>query len=149
MRNNSQPPPRLGCAGTYTLTMKRRATLLLTIDKSLEKMVNEVLLRHGHETRIAHGVDDALDLVCRVPNLHLAIIDFGAGPHGMTLLRSISALRQDVPIIVITDQDQKHIEALAYANGATAGIHKPLLRSQLADTVHEIFSKASTELALA
>jgi DNA-binding response OmpR family regulator len=128
--------------------MKPCATLLLTIDKSLEKIVTEVLLDGDHEMHIAHGVDDALDLVCRVPNLDLAIVDFGAGPHGMTLLRTISALRQEVPIIVITDQNQKHVEAIAHANGAAAGVHKPVLPSRLASAVDAIY-KPTPDLALA
>ena len=38
----------------------------------------------------------------------------------MTLLSAISMLREDLPIIVITRDDEKHVEALAYANGAAA-----------------------------
>ena len=33
----------------------------------------------------------------------------------MTLLSAISTLREDLPVIVITRDDEKHVEALAYA----------------------------------
>jgi DNA-binding NarL/FixJ family response regulator len=122
-----------------SVVMKSRATLLLTTDSSLEEVVLEVLLGADRGIHVVHNLDDALDLLCRVDDLDLAIVDFGAGPYGMTLLRAIRTLQRDVPVIVITDDDQKHVEALAYANGAAAGLHKPVLRSHLADAVDAIF----------
>jgi CheY-like chemotaxis protein len=119
--------------------MKPRATLLLTTDRSLEEVVLEVLLGADRGIHVVHNLGDALDLLCRVLDLDLAIVDFGAGPYGITLLRAINTLQRDVPVIVIIDDDEKHVEALAYANGAAAGLHKPLLQSHLADAIDAIF----------
>jgi CheY-like chemotaxis protein len=66
----------------------------------------------------------------------------------MTLLSAISALREDMPVIVITRDDQKHVEALAYTNGATACFSKPISTTQLVAAILE-FSGPRVERALA
>ena len=88
----------------------------------------------SHLTRDA---GDALETVCGVHDLDLAVIDFEHGPHGMTLLSAISMLREDLPVIVITHDDEKHVEALAYANGATACFSKPISTTQLVAAIRE------------
>jgi DNA-binding NarL/FixJ family response regulator len=83
-----------------------------------------------------------------VHDLDLAIIDFEHGPHGMTLLNAISALREHMPVIVITRDDEEHVEALAYANGATACLSKQAVATQLANAIREL-SKARSEQVFA
>jgi CheY-like chemotaxis protein len=83
-----------------------------------------------------------------VNDLDLAIIDFEHGPHGMTLLSAISMLRGDLPVIVITHDDEKHVEALAYTNGATACFSKPISTTQLVAAIRE-FCGPRVERALA
>ena len=51
--------------------------------------------------------------LCCVNDLDLAIIDFEHGPHGMTPLRALSNLREDLPVVVITRDDEKHVEEVA------------------------------------
>jgi hypothetical protein len=43
----------------------------------------------------------------------------------MTLLTAISVLREDMPVIVITRDDEQHVEALAYT-------------TQLANTIRQL-----------
>jgi len=66
----------------------------------------------------------------------------------MTLLSAISMLREDLPMIVITQDDDKHVEALAYANGATACFPKPVSVTQLASAIRELH-RLKPELARA
>ena len=67
----------------------------------------------------------------------------------MTLLSAISALREDLPVIVITRDDEKHVEALAYANGATACFSKQAVATRLANAIRELSKrKAGTGLCL-
>jgi DNA-binding response OmpR family regulator len=80
--------------------------------------------------------------------LILLFIDFEHGPHGMTLLSAISMLREDLPIIVITHDDEKHVEALAWANGATVCFSKPVSTKQLVVAIRE-FCSTKPEPALA
>jgi DNA-binding NarL/FixJ family response regulator len=56
----------------------------------------------------------------------------------MTLLSAISVLREDTPVIVITRDDEEHVEALAYANGATACFSKQAVATQLANAIQEL-----------
>src|SRR5436190_22736018 len=112
--------------------MKSPGILLLTVDRTLQKLVAEVLPELDGVIHVASEIEDALDLICQSHDINLVMIDFANGPHGLRRLRAIRALDRHVPLIVITDQDQKQVEALAYANGATAGIHRSALRAQLA-----------------
>jgi len=112
--------------------------LLLTNDDGFEELVAQALLEIGGVSHLARDAGQALETMCGVPNLALVVIDFEHGPHGMTLLSAISKLREDLPVIVITRDDQKHVEALAYANGATACLTKPLSVTQLASAILEL-----------
>jgi DNA-binding response OmpR family regulator len=66
----------------------------------------------------------------------------------MTLLSAISVLREDLPIIVITHDDEKHVEALAYTNGASACFSKPVSTRQLVAAIRK-FCGTKVERVLA
>jgi DNA-binding NarL/FixJ family response regulator len=87
-----------------------------------------------------------LETICGVDDLDLAIIDFEHGPHGMTLLSAISTLREDLPVIVITRNDEEHVEALAYANGATACFSKQAVATQLANAIRELSKQRAEQV---
>lgn len=92
----------------------------------------------GAVSHLTCDAGEALDTICGVHDLDLAIIDFEHGPHGMTLLNAISTLREDLPVIVITQDDEKHVEELAYANGATACFSKQAVATQLAKAIRQL-----------
>jgi DNA-binding response OmpR family regulator len=118
--------------------MKAPVVLLLTNDPQLEEAVAETLVENGGVSHLAYDPGDALQLVCGLGrHLDLAIIDFDHGPHGMTLLGAINMCRDDFPVVVVTRDDEKHVEALAYANGAAACLPKPVSVAQLADAIRE------------
>jgi CheY-like chemotaxis protein len=117
--------------------MKTTVMLLLTNDSGLEDAVAEALLELGGVSHLKRDAGDALETVCGVHDLDLAVIDFEHGPHGMTLLSAMSMLREDLPIIVITHDDEKHVEALAYTNGAIACFSKPVSTPQLVAAIHK------------
>jgi DNA-binding NtrC family response regulator len=122
--------------------------LLLTNDNELEELVADALSEIGGISHLTRAAGDALETICGVDDLDLAIIDFEHGPHGMTLLSAISTLREDLPVIVITHDDQQHAEALAYANGAAASFAKPVSAAQLATAVRQL-CRARPERAFA
>jgi CheY-like chemotaxis protein len=112
--------------------------LLLTDDPQLQETVAQTLLENGGVSHLAHDPSDALQLVCGLGrHLDLAIIDFDHGPHGMTLLGAVNACQEDFPVVVVARDDAKHVEALAYANGATACLLKPVSVPQLADAMRQ------------
>jgi len=118
--------------------MKTPIMLLLTNDTELEESVADALSEIGGIGHLTRAAGDALETICGVDDLDLAIIDFEHGPHVMTLLSAISTLREDLPVIVITREDEEHVEALAYANGATACFSKQAVATQLANTVRKL-----------
>jgi DNA-binding response OmpR family regulator len=132
---------------TYSITataiqclagMKIPVVLLLTNDPQLEEAVAETLVENGGVSHLANDPGDALQLVCGLGrHLDLAIIDFDHGPHGMTLLGAINMCREDFPVVVVTRDDEKHVEALAYANGAAACLPKPVSVAQLTDAMRQ------------
>jgi CheY-like chemotaxis protein len=148
MRSNSQLLPSTNSLVGKTWSMKTPIMLLLTNDNELEDLVADALSGIGGISHLTSDASHALETVCGVPDLDLAIIDFEHGPHGMTLLSAIRMLRGDLPVIVITHDDEKHVEALAYTNGATACFSKPVSTTQLVATIRE-FCVPRVERALA
>jgi DNA-binding NtrC family response regulator len=118
--------------------MKIPVMLLLTNDSELEDSVAEALLQLGGVSHLTRDAGDALEIICGVHDLDLAIIDFEHGAHGMTLLSAITMLHEHLPIIVITRDDDKHVEALAYTNGATACFPKPVSATYLASAIRDL-----------
>jgi CheY-like chemotaxis protein len=121
-----------------TKSMKTPVMLLLTNDNELEDLVARALSEIGSISHLTRDANDALEMVCGVEDLDIVIIDFEHGPHGMTLLRAISVIRENMPVIVITRDDEEHVEALAYANGATACLSKQAVATQLANRTRQL-----------
>jgi CheY-like chemotaxis protein len=138
MRSNSQLLPSTNSLVDKTGSMKTPIMLLLTNDNELEELVADALSEIGGISHLTRDAGDALETICGVNDLDLAVIDFEHGPYGMTLLSAISTLREDLPVVVITRDDEKHVEALAYANGATACFSKQAVATQLANAIREL-----------
>ena len=118
--------------------MKTPVMLLLTNDNELEESVADALSEIGGIGHLTRAAGDALEIIRGADDLDLAIIDFEHGPHGMTLLSAISRLREDLPVIVVTRDDEEHVETLAYANGATACFSKQAVATQLANAIRKL-----------
>ena len=128
--------------------MKTLVTLVLTDDSELEELIADALSEIGAISHLTRDAGDAVDIICGVNDLDLAIIDFEPGPHGMTLLSTISTLRQDLAVIAITCDDEQHVEALAYANGATACVSKQVVATELPNAIRQL-CKPKVEEAIA
>jgi CheY-like chemotaxis protein len=135
MRGNSQLTQSANPHVRKNFVMKIPVILLLTNDAELEESVAEALSRLGGVSHLTRDAGDALQTISGARDLDLAVIDFEQGPHGMTLLSAINMCREDLPLIVISRDDDKHVEALAYANGATACFPKPVSAVQLASAI--------------
>jgi DNA-binding NtrC family response regulator len=138
MRGNSQLLRSTNSFVRKVMSMKTPVILLLTSDDGLEDLVADALSEIGGVSHLTRDAGDALETMSGVQDLDVAVIDFEHGPHGMTLLSAISTLREDLPVIAITRDDEEHVEALAYANGATACFSKQALATQLANTIREL-----------
>ena len=148
MRSISQLLPSTNSLVDKNWSMKTPIMLLLTNDNELEELVADALSGIGGISHLTRDAGDALEIISGVNDLDLAIIDFEHGPYGMTLLSAISMLRGDLPVIVIAHDDGKHVEALAYTNGAAACFSKPISTTQLVAAIRE-FCGPRVERALA
>jgi CheY-like chemotaxis protein len=138
MRGNSQFLRSMNSFVDKTRNMKTPVMLLLTDDNELEELVAHALSEIGAISHLTRDAGDALETICGANDLDLAIIDFEHGPHGMTLLSALSTLRKEIPVIVITCDDEQHVKALAYANGATACLSKQAVTTQLANAIRQL-----------
>jgi two-component system, NtrC family, phosphoglycerate transport system response regulator PgtA len=138
MRDNSQLLRSANSYAPETGSMKRPVILLLTNDNRLEDLVAHALLEIGGVSHLARNPNEALETVCGVPNLDLAIIDFEHGPHGMMLLRAINTVCRQLPVIVIAREDESHVAAMAYTNGAAACLAKPVSPTQLISAIRQL-----------
>lgn len=114
-------------------SMKTPLMLLLTSDPMLEETVAHALLEIGGISHLTCSAGEALEIVCGIgSSLDLAVIDCEHGPYGIRLVSAINSRRcEDVPVIVITGAGDKSVEALAYANSATACLSKPVSAAQI------------------
>ena len=126
--------------------MNIRLALLLTHDAGFEKIVTDALEDTGGKVLIRHDVDHAMQVGCsRITQLDLVIID-RSDCHAITLLSALRACRHDLPVVVITSGNTPHCAALAYANGATACLAKPITVTELKLALREL-CKPTLELA--
>jgi DNA-binding NtrC family response regulator len=128
------------------MDMKTPLMLLVTNDCQLENLVADALLQTGGISHLAHNEGEALEIVCGVRDLDVIIIDFDQSHRGLTLLSAINSCREELLVIVITRDDDKHIEALAYANGASVCLRKPVVVAQVASAIREL-QRLKSELA--
>jgi DNA-binding NarL/FixJ family response regulator len=83
--------------------------------------------------------DDGIDLL--VTDLSLP------GADGLALTRHLRASRPDLPVLVVSAQDEPTYVDLAHAAGATAYLSKDGLAGTLAPTVRKVLARGSAAWA--
>jgi DNA-binding response OmpR family regulator len=113
--------------------------LLYTRDPNFDGLLGEALSGTGAIVLIARTVADALQIVCqRGRKLDFALMDFGGGCRGMTLLSAVHTCYEQLPILVTTSEDAEHATAVAYANGARSCLTKPRDASMLTAAIADL-----------
>lgn len=119
--------------------MKKRLALLFTFDPGFESTVRQALLGTGTILLIARTVGDALQIACEQGReLYLAIMSFSEDCHGMTLLSAIHGCYEQLPTLVVVEEDSGHASALAYANGAGICLSKPVSLRELTKAIADL-----------
>ena len=112
--------------------MKGRQALLFTSDAESELMVRQALLGTDVILLIARTVGEALQIACQQGRkLDFAIMAFSEDCHGMTLLSAIHGCYEQLPTLVLVEENSEHASALAYANGASICLSKPVSLREL------------------
>jgi len=118
--------------------MNINLALLLTRDPGFEKTVTEALTEIGAKVLIKHDIDQTLEIGCkRAADFDVVLID-RSDCHAITLLTALHACRHDLPVVVVTSGNASHCAALAYANGATACLAKPISAADLKLAFHDL-----------
>lgn len=73
---------------------------------------------------------------------------FNEDCRGMTLLGAIRGCCEQLPTLVVFDKDSEQARALAYANGASFCLSKPVSPVQLANAIADL-EPAAPQLAVA
>jgi DNA-binding NtrC family response regulator len=119
--------------------VKTPHVLLLTDNGPLQTAVAAALSEIGGRSCVARDVDEAVAGVCGgVSQIDAAIIDFQHGAHGLTLLSALKACQPRLPVIAILQHDDKQIQALAYALGATACLCSGFSRYALVSAIQQM-----------
>jgi DNA-binding NtrC family response regulator len=121
--------------------------LLLTHDRDFENLLTAALAEVGGTVLITENVGEALEIGChRAAEFDLAVID-RSDCHAITLLSALRTCHPELPVIVVTSTNRCLCAALAYANGATACIAKPISTSDLRLVLKQ-FGQSKLELAV-
>jgi DNA-binding response OmpR family regulator len=119
--------------------MKERQALLFTFDAEFESMVRQALLGTDIILLVARTVGEALQITCQQGReLDLAIMAFNEDCHGMTLLSAIHGCYEQLPTLVVVEKDSEHASALAYANGASLCLSKPVSLRELTKVIADL-----------
>lgn len=117
--------------------MSYQTALLLTTDRELEKTCWDVSPEGW--LFVARDPGEALQVVCQQgKELDLAVIDFGEGCHGMSLLSAVQICRPGLPILVVISNDTYRAAAVAYANGVDAVLAKPVTTEELGIVINKL-----------
>ncbi len=125
--------------------MKTPVILLLTNDPQVEETVAQALNEMGGFSHLACCASEALETACGVGSeLTLAIIDFEHGFDRLSLVQALRMYCEHLPVIVITPDAGKHMEALASAGGACFFLHKPVSAAQIEALIKSCLPKETT-----
>jgi len=123
-------------------SMKAPVILLLTNDPQVEETVAQALTEMGGLSHLACCAREALETACGVGNkLTLAIIDFEHGYDRLSLVQAIRMYCEHLPVVVITPDAGKGMEALSSAHGACFFLHKPVSAAQIEALIKSCLSK--------
>ena len=126
-----------------------RLVLLYSRDDDFQNVVRQALWDTGTVLLIAQTAEEALQIVCRRKGeLDAAIMAFNEDCRGMTLLAAIHGCCEQLPTLVVVEKDSEQERALAYANGASVSLSKPVSPVQLANAIADL-EPAAPQLAVA
>lgn len=122
-------------------------TILFVDDESALVNIAEIMLRSlGYNVKASTSATEALSIFKEHPTRFDLVITDMTMPSmtGVALSRAIMHIRPDIPIILCTGFSQNIDEKEAKAMGIRAFMSKPVLKRNLAATVHQVLSDASS-----
>lgn len=121
--------------------------LLVDDDPDIRVLIAAILSPLEANVVQASTVSEALTLLSSSQPLDLAILDFWLGKqHAVSIMDSITATRQDLPIIMISGGnrtvDLEVTEAISKISGAVTFLQKPFQKATLIEAVASALGKS-------
>lgn len=112
---------------------------VLIIDDNLimAEILSVILECHGHETLVAYGGLEALDIIT-ANHLDIVLLDMMMHSiEGFETLRRLRAIpwRRDLPVIVISTREENGLEEKVISAGGDGFLQKPVDGRTLADII--------------
>ena len=112
---------------------------VLIVDDNLmmAEMLSVVVKYHGHETLVAYGGQEALDII-KAESLDIVFLDLMMPDiNGLETLLRLRSMPQgrELPVIVITAREEKGLEERVVSAGGNGFLQKPVDGRTLADII--------------
>ncbi len=122
--------------------------LFVDDEEDIVDVGKRILEQLGYTVTTIASSMDALELFQKDPYLFDLVITDMTMPFmsGDELSEEFMRIRQDIPIIVCTGYSEKLMEEKALSIGIRAYMGKPLLRSEMAETVRRVLDQQSEEV---
>lgn len=132
------PEPASSGTSPGTPSMPRHVILLIDDDRAWAEAAGALLRAEGFDVEAAGDGQDGLELLDhRVPLL--VILDVHM-PRlgGLDVLRELRRRGQQVPVLMVSSEDQACLMAQALAEGASSFLRKPVAAELLLRAVHRL-----------
>lgn len=121
------------------MKQKKATIAVVDDDERLLKSLESMMISFGYEVR-AHLSGESLLGAGHVREIDCLISDVGMpGISGIQLLEQVRLQRPDLPVILITGRQEKHLSQLALRHGAQY-FEKPLDSTRLIEAVRSALS---------
>jgi len=118
--------------------------LLVDDEEAIVRMEQQMLDRLGYEVTTRTGSVDALEAFKANPDRYDLIITDMTMPNmtGILLSKEIKRIRPEIPIIICTGFSDQINEEKCKAMGIQGYVMKPIVGSEIADTIREVLDKS-------
>lgn len=120
--------------------------LVVDDDPVVVKIITNILQRNGYLTETCHSGEDALVLVkSNEYDLVLLDVQMGSGMDGYQTCKAINKLKRDLPVILVTaNQDDESVNK-GFVSGSSDYIKKPVSKLELLARVNKTISLKRSE----
>jgi two-component system, OmpR family, phosphate regulon response regulator PhoB len=127
--------------------MTRRRVLIADDDETIRALLRMTLADEEYEIAEAADGTEALQLASGSPH-DLVLLDWKMpGTHGSLVLDELKARHPDLPVVVLTAEQQEHHRALAESLRADAFLTKPFSPLELLETIERLLAERPLDQA--
>jgi CheY-like chemotaxis protein len=130
---------------TLSVTKGHERILFIDDEQDIIDVGKRILEQLGYTVITEASSIDALELFQKDPDQFDLVITDMTMPFmsGDELAEELMLIRQDIPIIICTGYSEKLTEEMALSIGIRANLGKPLLKSEITETVRRVLDKKS------